>query len=158
MPFCPLYSDNEGIVLTHGSLPPRKERTERAQHQCPRVAECSSDQCFLTLGHLAMPDINAYHNIHSVLFSSQTHSCLTEREGRGNKWWKVRLGWKEMGKMGKKKKKKGIIKRKDVKMLPVSYVLPSSRGGRIQGPSWDIVSKSCWYCLRPPEKFSNAFF
>lgn len=51
MQFCPLCSDNEGIVLAHGSLPPRKEKTERVQLQCPVCGwmQCKPDQCFLAL-------------------------------------------------------------------------------------------------------------
>lgn len=149
--FCPLCTDNEGTVLAHGSLPPRKERTQRAQLQCPVCGwmQCSPDQWLSgTLGHLAMPDINAYHNIHSVLlwfFFQARHM-------------KSQIGVKRNWENGERGRREGIIKRKNAEILPVSYVLPFSRGCMIQEPSWGIVSKSCCYCVRPPEKFLDAVF
>ena len=73
----------------HGSLPPRKERTERAQRRCSRVAECRLGRRFPgTLGHVTVPDIRAYGTITSInaaccCCARASAEFLTERSAIG---------------------------------------------------------------------------
>lgn len=44
--FCSLCSNKGGFVVGHGSMPPSKESTERAQCWCSRVGEHHAGLCF----------------------------------------------------------------------------------------------------------------
>lgn len=60
--FCPLCPNKGGFVAGHGSLPPRKERTERAQRRCSCAGECRAGHPW----HVTVPDIYTCCTIKSI--------------------------------------------------------------------------------------------